>query len=118
MESALSNEPPAQGSSEIEALLRPTEVAAALGVSRSWLYDAAKDGRIPSVRLGGPDGPLRFVKQDLTEWLERARAGWLPGDRPSQTLARAASRRDPRGGAPAEQLRLAERPASSGERDG
>ena len=50
-----------------------------LGVSRSWLYDAAKDGRVPSIRLGGPDGPVRFVERDLVEWLERARAGWLPG---------------------------------------
>jgi hypothetical protein len=27
-----------------------------LGVSR-WVYDAARSGRIPSVRLGGQDGP-------------------------------------------------------------
>jgi excisionase family DNA binding protein len=72
-------------------LLRPTEVAQMLGVSRSWLYGAAKDGRIPCVRLGGPDGPLRFVERDLLQWLERARASWRPGDSSATTLRRAAA---------------------------
>jgi excisionase family DNA binding protein len=70
-------------------LLRPGEVAVMLGVSRSWLYEAAKDGRVPCVRLGGPDGPLRFVARDLSEWLERARAGWLPGNSTAETVRRA-----------------------------
>jgi excisionase family DNA binding protein len=72
-------------------LLRPMEVAQMLGVSRSWLYGAAKDGRIPCVRLGGPDGPLRFVERDLLEWLERARASWRPGESSATTLRRAAA---------------------------
>ena len=72
-------------------LLKPSEVARMLGVSRAWLYDAAKDGRVPSIRLGGPDGPVRFVERDLVEWLERARAGWLPGDSTADTLRRAAA---------------------------
>jgi excisionase family DNA binding protein len=38
-------------------LLKPTDVARQLNVSRAWLYAAAKDGRIPSVRIGGRDGP-------------------------------------------------------------
>lgn len=59
-------------------LLKPTEVCARLAVSRSWLYAAAADGRIPAVRLGGPDGPLRFVAADLEEWLSEARSGWQP----------------------------------------
>jgi predicted DNA-binding transcriptional regulator AlpA len=46
-------------------LLRPVEVARKPGVSRTWLYDAAKSGRIPSVRLGGADGPLRFIEEDV-----------------------------------------------------
>jgi excisionase family DNA binding protein len=72
-------------------LLRPSDVARRLGVSTSWLYEAAKDGRIPSVRLGRPDGPLRFVEADLTAWLERARAGWRPGESPTATLRRVRS---------------------------
>ena len=70
------------------ALLKPAEVARRLGVSTSWLYDAAKDGRIPSVRLGRPDGPLRFVEADVTAWLEEARANWRPGDSAGATLRR------------------------------
>jgi excisionase family DNA binding protein len=62
-------------------LLKPTEVAARLGVSRSWLYDAARDGRIPSVRIGGSSGPLRFVPDDLQHWIDNARAEFTPGRR-------------------------------------
>jgi excisionase family DNA binding protein len=71
------------------SLLKPAEVAQRLGVSTSWLYEAAKDGRIPSVRLGRPDGPLRFIEADLTAWLARARANWRPGDSAGATLRRA-----------------------------
>src|SRR3712207_5900611 len=60
-------------------LLKPAEVAEELGVSRSWVYAAAEDGRLPSVRLGGPEGPLRFVPEDLHRWLQDARANWRPG---------------------------------------
>jgi excisionase family DNA binding protein len=60
-------------------LLKPAEVAAELGVSRTWLYDAAKAGRIPSIRIGGPEGPLRFVREDLQRWIDDARAAWTPG---------------------------------------
>ncbi|MHB1538408.1 MAG: helix-turn-helix domain-containing protein [Solirubrobacteraceae bacterium] len=65
-------------------MLKPTEVAARLGVSRSWLYDAAKAGRIPSIRIGGEEGPLRFVPADLRRWIDEARAAWTPG---RQTVA-------------------------------
>ena len=54
-------------------LLRPGEVVTLLGVSRSWLYDAAKSGRIPCVRLGGPDGPVRFRLREIESWIERGR---------------------------------------------
>jgi excisionase family DNA binding protein len=60
-------------------LMKPTAVAAQLGVSRSWLYEAAKTGRIPSIRIGGKDGPLRFVPEDIQHWLDDARANWMPG---------------------------------------
>lgn len=72
-------------------LLKPTEVARQLGVSRSWLYAAAAAGRIPSIRLGGSDGPLRFHPDDLEDWLVAARAAWRPGDTSVETLRRAGS---------------------------
>ena len=61
------------------SLLKPTEVAHRLGVSRAWVYDAAKCGRIPSIRIGGEEGPLRFVPEDLELWIDDARAAWTPG---------------------------------------
>ncbi|HEX8101117.1 MAG TPA: helix-turn-helix domain-containing protein [Solirubrobacteraceae bacterium] len=69
-------------------LLRPSDVARQLGVPRSWLHAAAKDGRIPSIRLGGAEGPLRFVKADLDAWLEEARRGWTPAETPRTTSQR------------------------------
>ena len=77
------------GVGAVKDLLKPAEVATMLGVSRTWLYAAAQDGRIPSVRLGGPDGPLRFIEEDLDQWLERARRAWQPSDGKVQTLRRA-----------------------------
>ncbi len=65
------------------ALLRPNDVARKLSVSRAWVYDAARTGRIPSVRLGGEDGPLRFIEADIDQWLADARATWHPGRRAS-----------------------------------
>jgi len=60
-------------------LLRPNDIARMLGVSRAWVYDAARTGRIPSVRLGSQDGPLRFVAEDIEGWLAESRARWMPG---------------------------------------
>src|SRR3954452_15109010 len=54
-------------------LLKPSEVVELLGVSRSWLYDAANSGRIPCVRLGSPDGPVRFRLRELEAWIEQSR---------------------------------------------
>src|SRR4051794_29721779 len=54
-------------------LLKPAEVIELLGVSRSWLYDAANSGRIPCVRLGSPDGPVRFRPRELEAWIEQGR---------------------------------------------
>jgi excisionase family DNA binding protein len=75
----------------MQDLLRPSDVARRLGVSRTWLYDAAKSGRVPSVRIGGPAGPLRFVAEDLDRWINEARAAWRPGDSSAATLQRAAA---------------------------
>ena len=63
----------------MEALIKPAEMAARLGVSRTWLYDAARDGRIPSIRVGGEHGPLRFVAEDIDRWINEARSDWRPG---------------------------------------
>jgi excisionase family DNA binding protein len=76
----------------MQNLLRPAEVARKLGVSRTWLYDAAKTGRIPSIRLGGADGPLRFIEEDVDRWLEDARSAWRPGETSAATLRRASHR--------------------------
>jgi excisionase family DNA binding protein len=72
------------GARALSPLLRPNDVARLLSVSRAWVYEAARAGRIPSFRLGGEDGPLRFVAEDIERWLAEARAGWLPrrNDRP------------------------------------
>jgi predicted DNA-binding transcriptional regulator AlpA len=76
-------------------LIRPAEMVRKLGVSRSWLYDAAKGGRIPSIRIGGPQGPLRFVPEDIERWLDQTRRECMfAGERPARLeLAR---RRAPR----------------------
>jgi len=81
---------PPNGPSDLESsilasrvLLRPSDVARELSVSRAWVYEAARTGRIPSVRLGGEDGPLRFIAADIDTWLAEARAGWRPGRRAS-----------------------------------
>jgi excisionase family DNA binding protein len=68
----------------MQKLLKPTEVAERLSVSRAWVYDAAKVGRIPAIRIGGEDGPLRFLAEDLEVWLADARSRWMPG---SHTVA-------------------------------
>ncbi len=60
-------------------VLKANDVAQRLAVSRAWVYEAAKTGRIPSVRIGGEDGPLRFVPEDIDQWLTEARAEWSPG---------------------------------------
>jgi excisionase family DNA binding protein len=60
-------------------LLKPAEVCRMLSVSRTWVYAAAADGRLPSIRLGGPEGPLRFIRGDVEAWLEEQRQTWTPG---------------------------------------
>jgi excisionase family DNA binding protein len=77
----------------MDDLLRPTVVARRLGVSRSWLYDAAKTGRIPSIRIGGENGPLRFHPEDVEHWVDDARAAWLPGRPAVATRVRRAAKR-------------------------
>jgi excisionase family DNA binding protein len=73
-------------------LMKPTEVACQLGVSRSWLYEAAKAGRIPSIRIGGEDGPLRFVSEDIERWVDEARSAWCPGRAAARSVRRGVGR--------------------------
>jgi excisionase family DNA binding protein len=80
---------PAENGNSVQ-LLRPAEVAQRLDVSTSWLYEAAKDGRIPSVRLGGPTGPLRFIEADVVAWVKGAQMAWRPTDTAAATLRRLA----------------------------
>lgn len=80
------------------ALLKPSDLARQLGVSRSWLYDAAKAGHIPSIRIGGEEGPLRFVPEDVDRWIDEARAAWVPG-RPTVATRCVATQRLRRRGA-------------------
>jgi excisionase family DNA binding protein len=92
-------------------LLRPAEVIEMLGVSRSWLYDAAKSGRIPCVRLGGAEGPVRFRPNELDAWVEQGR---VVADEPAVRVVRARPsdvlssrrRRPMKQAQPGEQLRL------------
>ena len=64
-----------------------------LGVSRSWLYEAAKCGRIPCVRLGDPGGPLRFRLEELEEWIAGGRVvASQSADGHNESLGRAGDR--------------------------
>lgn len=74
----------------MRTLTRPSDLARELCVSRTWVYEAAREGRIPSIRIGGKDGPLRFAPEDVERWLDVAREGWAPG-RGSAATARGPS---------------------------
>ncbi len=69
----------------IDELMKPSEVASLLGVSRTWVYEAAACSRIPSVRLGDA-GPVRFVRSELESWLREARREWSPAGGASGAL--------------------------------
>ena len=66
-----------------EPLLTAGAIARQLGVSQSWVYLKAETGVLPHRRLGGDDGPVRFVQGEIDAWLEHQRRGWLPGRRRS-----------------------------------
>src|SRR3954454_14221330 len=93
-------------------LLKPSEVVELLGVSRSWLYDAANSGRIPCVRLGSSDGPVRFRLRELEAWIEEGRAvpphgGGFGRPEPAPTDSKASPRRrEPAADEALTQLRL------------
>ncbi len=49
-------------------MLRPTEAADAIGISRSKAYEMIAAGQIPSVRVGGV---VRVPVAALKTWIER-----------------------------------------------
>lgn len=51
-----------------QLLLRPTEVGAALGLSRTVAYDIIRSGELPSVRIGRS---LRVKRADLEAFVQR-----------------------------------------------
>jgi len=65
--------PSGKGSVVSEELLKPMQIAERWGVSRSWVYRAAEEGRIPHLRLGGGRGPLRFSPSAINHFEEQAR---------------------------------------------
>jgi len=48
-------------------LLRPTEAADAMGVSRSKAYELISSGAIPSIRIGGS---VRVPVEALKTWID------------------------------------------------
>lgn len=51
-----------------DRLLTAAEVAERLGVPETWVYRAARSGKLPSVKLGHY---VRFRWSDVEAWLER-----------------------------------------------
>lgn len=58
----------------IDPLMRPEEVAEILRVSVDWVYRAARDGQLRSVRLG--ERVIRFRPEDIRELRDHG----LPAD--------------------------------------
>lgn len=54
----------------LKRLLNVKELMALWGVSRTWVYDAAARGEIPSIRLGSM---LRFDSEEVDSWLRQHR---------------------------------------------
>jgi excisionase family DNA binding protein len=75
---------------DLPELLTVSEVRALLKTSRSWVYDAVRLRRLPHVRLGGPDGPIRFLASDIAAHIRGGRIERRPDE------ADATPRRDDR----------------------
>ena len=52
-------------------LLSAGQAAGMLSVRPSWIYDAARRGELPCVRLGKH---VRFLRSDLEHWVARQRS--------------------------------------------
>jgi len=55
-----------------EPLLDAAEAARLLSVRPSWIYEAARAGRLPHLRIGRH---IRFLRSDLESWVLTTRAG-------------------------------------------
>ncbi len=53
-------------------LLRPREVAEAIGLGRSTVYALIRSGEIPSVRVGASHRAVRVPVDDLRAWIARS----------------------------------------------
>jgi excisionase family DNA binding protein len=60
-------------------LLTAVEVAALLGVRTSWVYDRARHGGIPHVRLGRH---VRFRLEAVDAWIEELEVESTSGPQP------------------------------------
>src|SRR4051794_27274497 len=61
---------PASLASLHEPLLTAAEAATLLAVRRSWIYDAARSGQLPCIRVGRH---VRFLRSDLGRWVSSQR---------------------------------------------
>lgn len=57
-------------------LIRPRDAAAMLALSERTLWSMTQAGLLPCVRVGKS---LRYDPADLAAWVQRAKAGPLPG---------------------------------------
>lgn len=75
--SQISEQPRERSVDLSEPLLTAPAAAALLSVRTSWIYEAARNGTLPCVRLGKH---VRFLRADLEGWIAAQRAAW-PGGR-------------------------------------
>jgi len=64
-----------------ESLLTAEQVAALLGVPRSWVYEQSRRGTIPTVTLGRY---RRYRGEAIQEWLRELEAEGIHGGRKSR----------------------------------
>lgn len=65
---------------ENRILLRPTEAAAAMGISRSRMYELMASGAIPAIRIGkSARVPVDALREWVTTQVAATRAGGEAG---------------------------------------
>jgi excisionase family DNA binding protein len=65
-----------------ERLLTARELGALLNLSTATVLDWHERGELPSFRLGGKGGPVRFRESEVLAWLEECRYGPAPSQQP------------------------------------